>query len=267
MDLHFARDAGHRTYLARQFVRYPFHVCRPHYDDGQPVACSLALQSLSGGLFEHDDVAIRLRAAAGARVRVATAASTIVHAMTGGHAAQAQTLAAGRGAWLEYLPEPQILFPGSRLLSRTSVEIDPEATVIACEMFLAHDPTQGGRSFDAFDARIDVVRTGAGLLTRERCLVDGASWREGRVGVSNAHGIHASLWILGSWTGADAQARLRAVVDASTERGERLYAGVSSLPNGAGLQLRALGDDVVALKQLIGEAVAAARAAGAANGA
>ncbi|MFT3801452.1 MAG: urease accessory protein UreD [Burkholderiaceae bacterium] len=256
VSLRFARAADGRSFLARQFVRYPFHVCRPHADEARPGACTLTLQSLSGGLFEHDDLALGIDARDGARVRVTTAASTIVHAMRGGQASQSLSLSATGGACLAFLPEPQILFPGSRLAGRTRVSVDAASTVLCAEYFLAHDPCAAGAPggpFSAFDSRFDVVAADAGgcLLARERCLIDGPAWLDRRIGLSNGQGVHASLWLISQGIGDERIAAWRAAIADASARGECTHAGVSRLPNDAGLQLRAVSDDVVALKRLV----------------
>ena len=58
VDLAFARDATGRSYLGRQYVGYPVHVGRAlHVDGSAPDLCVVYLQSVSGGLFEHERLA------------------------------------------------------------------------------------------------------------------------------------------------------------------------------------------------------------------
>lgn len=254
-DLEFGVDRAGRSFLGAQFVRYPVHVCRGlRVDAGAPEVCTVSLQSVSGGLFEGDRVAGAVLAREGARARVTTSASTIVHAMRGGAALQSVELQARPGACLEYLPEPLILFPGSRLRSETRVRVSAGAAVVLCESFLGHDPQAGGRAFDALDARVEVRDAAGRLLARERMLVAGGAWTEARSGVSEHFRVHAGLWLLGE----GAAGLLGPVRAALADSGA--YAGASELPNGAGIQARLLTGDAVGFRRCLDAVLAVARA-------
>lgn len=247
-DLEFGIDGRGRSFLGAQFVRYPVHVCRGlRVDKRDPGLCSVALQSVSGGLFEGDHVAGSVSARAGARARVSTSASTIVHQMrSGGCARQSVELRALPGARLDYLPEPLILFPGSRLRSDTRVRLADGATVAFCEGFLAHDPKSRGRGFGTLDARFEVRSDVGRLLARERMLLDGETWGAGQVGVSSRFRVHGALWILRRGDG-------RTLLDAAREAiaAERAHAGASELPNAAGIHVRVLAEDAVGLRRCL----------------
>ena len=117
-ELEFACDAGGATYLHRQRVGYPFHVGRSLKMAGDPAGMpTLYLQSCSGGIFEGDELRLRIAAGEGAAAHVATAASTVVHSMVGRSASQQVEIHAQTGSLLEYLPDPAILFPHAKLAS------------------------------------------------------------------------------------------------------------------------------------------------------
>src|SRR5215470_13883408 len=89
VDLGFSADRAGRTALRRQRVTYPFHVGRTWQVPGDPAGmATLYVQSCSGGLFQHDDLAWHIVASEGARAHVTTAAATIAHRMEDGHARQ-----------------------------------------------------------------------------------------------------------------------------------------------------------------------------------
>jgi hypothetical protein len=48
------------------------------------------------------------------------------------------------GAYLEYLPDPLILFRDSRLHSRLKIRLHQDATVLACDSMVPHDPRGEG---------------------------------------------------------------------------------------------------------------------------
>jgi urease accessory protein len=250
-ELDFGLAEG-RSFVARQYVRYPVHVGRALYSDALDRGrCTVFLQSVSGGLFEHDEVSGRIAVAPGARAHVATPASTIVHTMRGGCATQTVDIDAGDGAQIEYLPAPQILFPGSQLHTRISVRLGEGAVALVSETFLAHDPTASGVPFALLDSAIDITDRNACLLARERMRIRGDDWLGAQPGISGDFSVQGSLWILTQTACASLPATLRAI------SGEGLYAGASALPGEAGWVFRALGVDAV----VVGKAMAAARVA------
>ena len=147
----FAVDGGRRrTHVGAQRATHPFHICRALYRPEDPEGlCTLYVQGCSGGLFEGDRAALTIVAEPEARAHVTTAAATIVHRMPGGGAAaQSVELEARAGALLEYLPDPLILFSGSRLTTRLRIRVGPGARVIAGEGFLAHRLPDDERPFE-----------------------------------------------------------------------------------------------------------------------
>lgn len=84
---------------------------------------TLYLQSCAGGMFEGDDLCLRIEAGAGTSAHVTSDASTIVHSMEQEAAAQCLEIRAREGAFLEYLPDPSILFPRARLDSRVQIPV------------------------------------------------------------------------------------------------------------------------------------------------
>ncbi|WP_430434429.1 urease accessory protein UreD [Methyloversatilis sp.] len=255
VDLAFARDATGRSYLGRQYVGYPVHVGRALYVDGSaPDLCVVYLQSVSGGLFEHERLASRIEVGQGARAHIATPASTIVHAMQGGSAVQRTRLVVQPGALLEYMPAPLILFPGSHMVSDIDVTMADGALVVVADSFLPHDPAGEQRSFAWLESTM-TVRDGNGqLLARERMCIDGGNWLSGNAGANAGLRMHGSLWLLGGSADAELLHALRALPEV-----EGALAGASLLPNAAGIVFRALAADAVRLERIMHAAWVAAR--------
>ena len=255
VELAFARDATGRSYLGRQYVGYPVHVGRALHTDGSaPDLCVVYLQSVSGGLFEHERLAGRIEVGQGARAHVATPASTIVHAMQGGSAAQRMQLVAQPGALLEYMPAPLILFPGSHMVSDVEVTLADGALVVVADSFLPHDPAGGQRSFARLESAMTVRDASGQLLARERMCIDGDGWQSGNAGANAGLRMHGSLWLLGGAADAKLLQALRALAEV-----EGALTGASQLPNAAGIVFRALAVDAVRLERITHAAWTAAR--------
>ena len=66
VDLVFARAPDGRSYISHQRVGYPFHITRPFYLDPEPAGLlTLYLQSVSGGIYRGERLALSLKAKAG----------------------------------------------------------------------------------------------------------------------------------------------------------------------------------------------------------
>ena len=200
---HVRGDGGRRrTHVGAQRATHPFHICRALYRPEDPHGlCTLYVQGCSGGLFEGDRAALTIVAEPEARAHVTTAAATIVHRMPGGGvAAQTVELEAGAGALLEYLPDPLILFSGSRLTTRLRiVRLGAGARAIVGEGFLCHRLPDDERPFDGAGRR-DADRRPRRPPARPRALRGhrrgtGLAGGRGRMG---GHACLGSLFVLGA---------------------------------------------------------------------
>jgi urease accessory protein len=265
VDLHFASDSRGRTSLKTQRAAYPFHVGRCLTIAGDPPGMpTVYVQSCSGGIFEHDNLRWHIHAAEGARAHVTTSASTIVHGMEQGEATQDVLVDAAAGAFLEYLPDPLILFPRARLRNRLRIRVDEGAVVLAWDGMLAHDP-QGrdapngeARWFERMHSELSVESQDGRLLARDRYVLSGGLLAEGRPGVNGPHRCHGTLVVLQR---ALPPAQMLEALRAGLRDAESVYAGSSSLPNGCGALVRVLAVDAAALRSTLHAAWGAARIA------
>lgn len=259
IDLEFVRDGDGRTFLQRQYAEYPFHVCRAQYHDVEhPGLATLYLQSCSGGLYEDDYVSLRLVAEEGAECHVSTQSATVVHSMPAGWARQDVKLVCRPSSYLEYLPDPQILFPQSRCQSAIHVQLEGDAVAIVSDSFLAHALPDTTGSFTSYSSKIVVAGSAGSTLAVDRIEIDGTSFEDLRPGTSGRFTAQGTLVI------ACCAELPRAVTDELMN--VRLdYAdaaiGVSRLPKSAGLLVRVLAADGAALRRSIHVAWSAVRVA------
>ncbi|MGQ0486553.1 MAG: urease accessory protein UreD [Hyphomicrobiales bacterium] len=247
LNLQFNRDSNGSTYLGRQYAAYPFHICKVQYHDrAHPDLATVYAQSCSGGLYEDDRHELELTAHAGAQCHFTTQASTIIHGMPAGQARQDMSIAAHAGCYVEYLPDPQILFPQSRFSSVIRIKAADDAAVLVSDAFLVHDP-QASRSMPDFYGSEIVVESAAGrTLAIDRLRLDAAAL-QGRVsGIMGAFGAQGTLLIV--CRGSRIEDILKQGRGLSADYGQTAI-GVSVLPNDAGLFFRVLTHDGVALKR------------------
>ena len=256
-DIEFACDPNGATEVFRQRVGYPFHLGRSLRLPGDPAGMpTVYLQSCSGGIFQRDDLRMRIIAGAGASAHVTSAASTVVHGMEAAGARQIVELDAGAGALLEYLPDPLILFPRARLDNCVQVRLDPGASVIAGETLILHDPKGEGGAFEFLESAT-VVRDRAGkLLVCDRFMCSGGDLARALPGINGAYVAQASLFVL---TMVRPAVALVGAIRQALAPIEDVYAAASALPNGAGAWVRVLARGAIGARAALHAAWSAAR--------
>lgn len=257
LNLGFAREAGGRTFLERQRVAYPFHVCRALHVPGDPEGfCTVYMQSCSGGIFQHDRLGLNVKLGPHAQAHLTTAASTVVHTMHEGHAEQDVRIEAEDGAIVEYLPDPMIMFPQSRLHTSVTVRAHHNATVIVQDAFLLHDPQGRAQSFEWLRSSTRIEDEAGRLLALDRFHTDGPSILVSQPGINGAFGLQATLMVVHR---RDPVAVLNALRNATVETNAATFVGVSLLPNDAGAWVRVLAADAVSLREVLRAAWQATR--------
>lgn len=257
LDLAFAADADGRTYLARQYADYPFHVCRALYQDAdRPQLATLYLQSCSGGLYEDDRLDMRLEMAEGSEVHVSTQSPTVVHTMPRGSATLDTRIIAAPRSYLEYLPDPQILFPGSRCSSKIEVRLSGDAVSLVSDSFLGHDPDGLGKRFSEYASEIVIENEAGRILAVDRLRVDGDGFSDACPGISGSYAAQGTMIVAGLALPSPSLATaLRGI---GLDRNEAAI-GVSELPKSAGLIVRVLAADGASLKRAMLSSWCAAR--------
>lgn len=248
----FTPDSEGRTFLARQYAGYPFHICRAQYLDPElPEMASLYLQSSAGGFFAGDCLSLDIAAEAGAKAHVTTPASTIVHRMPAGEAWQQVSLAAGPGSLLEYLPDPVILFPEARLSSSLRLRLGEGATAILADSFLAHDPAGAGEPYGGYASETEVVDAAGRLLLRDRFRIAGAEVEAGAAGVMG--GVTMQGTVIAASDALDPGTLLAALRQSIGAIDTSVYGAASLLPNACGAWARLLAADGADLKDAVEE--------------
>lgn len=247
LSIEFVRDDSGRTYVGHQYASYPFHVCRPLYLDKHcPALATLYAQSCSGGLYADDEHRLELIAREASEAHFTTQASTIVHSMEHGRAVIDMRIIAERGAYLEYLPDPQILFPRASVISAIRISMADDATVLVSDSWLTHDHRQDGGLPSLYQSEIAVENSLGRKLAIDRLRLDSRAFASARPGVLGNFHAHGTLLVA-------TQSLLAADLCGWGQRQSWDYGeaaiGVSTLPNGAGMVFRIMARDAVLLKR------------------
>lgn len=253
LHLRFEARAG-RSILAFMDRRAPLLVQRALYcDEGMPGLPVVHIISNAGGILQGDRYTLEFAALPGACGHLTTQAATKIHEMDANYAEQSQRIELAEGAYLEYLPEPIIPFRRSRFLTRTNIRIAPTATLLYTEVLLAgrkHYRDGERFEFDLFSSGVRAERPCGRELFVEKLLIEPARWGVSRLGVMNQYDVFGNVLLLAPKTIADAiHERVPAVVD---DQG-RWAAGVSRLPNDAGLVYKILGMETTVVRGKVRE--------------
>ena len=155
------------------------------------------MQSCSGGVYEDDRLDLTLATAQGAEAHVSTQAATVVHSMPSGSATQRVRIRCEGGSYLEYLPDPQILFPGSRFRSELAVRLGGDAVALVSDSFLSHDPAGRDDKFSAYFSEIVIENEAGKALAIDRLKVDGQAFRDSCPGISGRFQAQGTMIVAG----------------------------------------------------------------------
>ncbi len=231
LDLSFALRGG-RTIFDRRLFSWPFVLARTFAHDARmPHLQSVIVQSSGGPIHGSDRLVQRVHVGAGAAVHLTTQGATAVHrAGPGCTTSETIELSAAPGAWLEYLPQPRILFPDAAMRSTIDLDMAPDATAFVADAFTLHDPEQRGGLFRRMVATVTVRRGGEPLLI-DRADIAGDARHFRR------HAAFGMLLMLAPRPAEVLEASALAL-SADLAAHEGLYAAASLLPSGIGIGVR-----------------------------
>ena len=167
------RDDDGTTRLAELWHHDPVRVLMPRpVDDVLP---HVVVLNTAGGLVGGDSVAVAIELGPSARALVTGQAAEKVYRSDGPMVGIENTLTAGDGAWLEWMPQETILFDGARLRRRLTLDLGGDARCLAAEMVVFGRRARGETVETAiFEDRWDLRRDGRLIWTDALALGPGA---------------------------------------------------------------------------------------------
>jgi urease accessory protein len=241
LDLGFARR-GDRTVLDRRLFSWPFVLTRTFLIDPVPShMLTVIVQTSSGAVHGEDRLVQRLRLGEGSAAHVTTQGATAVHrANPGVTTREAVSLSVAPHAFLEYLPEPRILFPDSALNQTIDVDCVTGATAIFSDAFTLHDPEHGTRCFRQLESTTTILVDGSGPVMIDRLNITNP-------GRQSRHTAFGTILMVAP---QQTPAFERLALELSTSLGvvAGLYAAASLLPASAGVGVRLAGRDLRSLR-------------------
>ncbi|MEO0540932.1 MAG: urease accessory protein UreD [Cyanobacteria bacterium P01_A01_bin.105] len=240
--------AERASFIAHQYATYPFRLSgNLRLDPADPDRVYAYIMNASPGLLSGDDLRLALEVGDRSSLYLTDQSATKVHSQPpGGAAAQVTwTVQVGAQAYLEYVPEPIILFSSAGLSQRMQVTLHPQGRLVLSEIIVPGRLARGEfYAFDQFQSRLR-VQTPEGEL----CFADNQRL------VGRANRFKHSPWladlpIMGNFILAVPGVSLTQLVQQlqSYELSPELRVGHSPLPSGNGVLVRAIATQVSVLK-------------------
>lgn len=230
LELSLGRHDGH-TCVDRRKAGGHLSVSRPLSDQAPRGFC---LINTAGGIVQGDRLALSLRLAGGCGARITTQSANKIYGMDRNCAIQTTAIELDAGSYLEYAPEPNIPYAGSRFFQFNTLRLNRDSTLLYWDVLY---PGRYGRG-EVFDrcvyfSRLDAFIDGEPALV-DTVLIDPERQDPLAAGIMGGRRFYASVYIY-----ADGYERI-----------EKRLKGYSHCVNAAGLLLvRILDDDALSLRR------------------
>ncbi|MDA1101832.1 MAG: urease accessory protein UreD [Proteobacteria bacterium] len=236
LSLCFSRGRGGRTELTARRVAYPWSLTQPfHLEDGPSGMATVIPQSASGGLFSDDVVRQCIIVKASAAVHLASQGATLAHARRAGDGARSEwRLQVDDGGWLEVLNDPLVLGPDAAVRQHWSLQVAPGGT---CLLIDAWTWLRNGAApaFECLQSEIHIRRPDGKSLALERATVRAGDIER----LQSAFAAPVRGFVNGLLLCPGIDHSLTALLSQRLDEIEHGWVGISTLPNEAGIAVRA----------------------------
>lgn len=238
LRLHFELK-GQRSVLTDLYRESPLLVQQALYwDEAMPEMPICMIISVGGGILQGDRYFIDIEVAPQAYAHVTSQGASKIHSMDSNYASQYQKLTLHQGAYLEYLPDFTIPYRTSRFLSHTDIEIAEDATLLYGEMYLSgrkHHDARERFGFELLSLLSRAKRPDGRLIFAEKILIEPKQTAVDSAIVMGKFDVFANILCI---TPKQAAESIYQQYAHKFYRDEQYMAGLSLLPNQAGLMLR-----------------------------
>jgi urease accessory protein len=241
LELSFARR-GDRSVLAHLYRQAPLLAQQALYwDEHLPGLPCVYVITTSGCVLQGDRFDISVAVGDDAMAHVTTQSATKIHRMDEDFAAQSQRLDLAENAYLELLPGPVIPHRHSRFVAQTEAVVAESATLLSAELLQPGRKHHGGGElfeYDLYSSALTVSRPDGTPLCCEKLVAE--PWRHPvrQAGVMGTFDIVANVILVAPPRHVEMIFE-QVVSGADADAG--CMAGISRLPNDAGLAYKVLG--------------------------
>lgn len=252
LRLGFELDRDGKSILRDLDRRHPLIVQQElYFDEGMPEMPCVYILSSGGPNVDGDRYRQDITVKKDAFAWVSTGAATKLAEMRYNYSGLVQNILLEDNAYLEFMPEPVIPCRHTRFISDTRLCVAENATVFYSEIFM------GGRKYykegELFEYDILSVcshgeRPDGRQLFREKFVIDPKIEHPRNLGVMGNFDVFANVLVM---TPKDKAEEIYAKTEAFIDRKRKLAAGITYLPNDAGLLYKVLGMEPGPVKKMV----------------
>lgn len=252
LNLGFELDADGKSILRELDRRAPLIVQQElYFDQVMPDMPCVYILSSGGPNIDGDRYRQNITVKKNAQAFVSTGAATKLSTMHDNYSGMRQNIVLEEDAYLEYLPEPIIPCAHTRYISDTRMVVHPTATVFYSEIYM------GGRKyykdgelfeFDILSVCTHGERPDGEQLFREKFIIDPRRSPIRDVGVMHGYDIFANVVVM---TPPEKAKEIYDDTPAFIDSRNKIAAGISHLPNNAGLLFKVLGMETGPVKKIV----------------
>lgn len=251
----FELDPHGKSILRDLERRVPLIVQQELYFDREwkELPCVYILSS-GGGNLDGDRYQQDITVKKDAFAWVSTGAATKLSEMKRNYSGMRQNITLEEGAYLEFMPEPVIPCRNTRFICDSILTVHPTATLFYSEIYMGgRKYYKGGEMFvyDILSVCCRGRRPDGNDLFREKFVVEPARLLNPRqLGIMGKFDVFANVIVMTPEKEADEIYRR---TEAYLDNGRHMAAGITKLPNNAGLLFKALGMEPQPVKKIVRE--------------
>lgn len=254
LNLGFELDGSGKSIMRDLDRRAPLIVQQElYFDEELPEMPCVYILSSGGPNVDGDRYCQNFTLRKGAMAFISTGAATKLAEMKRNYSGLEQNIVLEEDAYLEYLPEPIIPCRNTRFISDTSITIHPTASLFYSEIFMpGRKYYKDGELFayDILSVCCHAARPDNEQLFREKFIIDPKVTDVRQTGIMHGYDVFANVVVL---TPPDKAAEIYDATEPFIDRERQLAAGITHLPNGAGLLYKVLGMEPGPVKATVRE--------------
>ena len=222
-----------------------------YFDEEMPEMPCVYILSSGGPNIDGDRYRQDITVKKDAFAWVSTGAATKLAQMRYNYSGLIQNIVLEDNAYLEFMPEPVIPCKNTRFISDTRLSVADTATVFYSEIYMA------GRKYykegELFEYDILSVcshgeRPDGSELFREKFVIDPRVEHPRNLGVMGKFDVFANVIVM---TPPDKASEIYEKTDAFIDRKNKIAAGITRLPNNAGILYKVLGMEPAPVKKMV----------------
>ena len=252
LRLGFELDKTGKSILRDLDRRHPLIVQQElYFDEEMPELPCVYILSSGGPNVDGDRYRQDITVKKDAIAWVSTGAATKLAEMRYNYSGLVQNIVLEDNAYLEFMPEPVIPCRHTRFISDTRLSVAETATVFYSEIFM------GGRKYykDGELFQYDILsvcshgeRPDGTQLFREKFVIDPAIEHPRNLGVMGSFDVFANVLVM---TPKDMADKIYERTEAFMDTKRKIAAGITRLPNDAGLLYKVLGMEPGPVKKMV----------------